>query len=138
MSDLLANDLADWLAAQASLAVGTDLFVGHLPQDGSLATVVRETGGPGGEYVPVADYTFQLTTRGADYAEARARAAALYDCVYPPGARVPVRNANLSADWRALAIDAAQPPADLGRGEDGRHRVVFNLIVRAHRLSGGE
>ena len=66
------------------------------------------------------------------------RAQKLYDAIYPAPDRLPVRNVDLSSDWAALKIDAIQPPADLGVGESGKRSYVFNIQVRAKRLTAEE
>ncbi len=136
MSDSLEDDLAAWLADGATLALGEDLFVSTLPESPVLATAVRSTGGPDRAFSPLQPATFQVLSRAAGYAAARARAIALYDVVYPPPERVPARNVDLSDDWLVTAIDAVQPPYDLGPSEGGGHLVVFNLVVRAGRRAG--
>jgi hypothetical protein len=134
----LAEAVTTWLAEQAGLAVGTDLFVSRFAEDASLATRVRETGGPGRGYSPLATATFQLTTRGQGYASTRQRAELLYGVIYPADADgVPVRNLT-AGGWHILAIDAIQPPADLGLTEGGLDQVVFNIQVRAGRLAEEE
>jgi len=132
---LLIDDLLAYLASEADLEVGEDLFSGQLPEDLELGTVLRHTGGPARPYGPRETVTFQALTRGATFAAAHARARSIYDAIYPEGDdRFPVRNQDLSAEWRALAIDAIQPPTDLGLSDAGQHLVVFNLAVRAVHL----
>ncbi len=135
MSEFLIDDLVDWLAAQTELAVGDDLCASLLPEDAELASMVLDTGGPPRPFSPVMPKTFQVLTRGPDYAATTGRATQLYNVIYPPPARLPVRNVDLSDDWRALSIDAIQPPADMGVNEVGKRQVVFNIQVRAVRIN---
>jgi len=133
---LLIDDLLSWWAGQASLNAGEDLFAGLAPESGELVSTVRQTGGPVRTFEPTMTATFQVTTRAETLAAAMGRADALYDALYPSGRdRLPWRNVELSDGWRMLAVDALQPPGDLGVGDDGRRRVVFNITVRAAKTA---
>jgi hypothetical protein len=135
VSESLVDDLAAWLANEADLVVGTDLFVGLLPEVPGLVTALLQTGGPARPWSPAETVTVQVLTRGSSLAEVMGRARALYDAIYPTaGGRLPVRNVALSAEWKALAIDAIQAPADLGVGESGKRLVSWNLAVQAVHL----
>ena len=138
MSDILAKDLAAWLAERAELSFGSVVFYAQTPEDVPLGTAVREYGGPARGYSPTAACGFQVLTRGADEAAVRSQAQKLYDAVYPPPHRLPARMVDLSADWRALSIDAVQPPQDIGISEGGKRQIVFNVQVKAVRLAPAE
>jgi hypothetical protein len=133
MSASLTDDLIAWLAGRASLTVGTAVFRGSRPEDATLATAIVPTGGPARPYGHVFAATFQVLTRGSagGLAEPLARAWALYAALYPAG--LPLRNVALNTDWRLLAADAIQPPADAGLTEGGKRIVSWNFQVKALR-----
>lgn len=136
---LLIEDVAAWWAERTGLVVGTDLFVGELPEDAALATVLRGTGGPARGSSPLERLTFQALTRGPSYPDTHARAEALCAALYPPPLRLPVRMTDLPGGrWWMLTIDAIQPPFDLGRSDGGRWQAVFNVQVSAARKPGQE
>jgi hypothetical protein len=132
---LLVVDLAAWLAGQAGLTVGTDIFAVSFPESGAIVSSVVPTGGPGRKYDLVGIFTVQVLTRGPaeSAADVLGRAQKLYDAIYPPPDRVPVRNVALSTSWQAHSIDASQPPTDLGLSESGTRLVGFNVQLRAAR-----
>lgn len=135
-ANTLLYDLADWWASAASLTLGSDLYIGDLPEDAATAAMIRATGGPSRGHSHAVEATFQVLVRAADLPDAMALAMTLYDAIYPTPGRQPRRNVTLSDDWRATSIDAIQPPQDLGVGEDGRRKISFNVQVRAHRRDG--
>lgn len=131
---LLIDDLTSWWAERAGVAVGEGLFAGLMPESGELVSSIRQTGGPERGVDAAATYTFQVTTRGCGLTSVLDRATDLYNALYPGG--LPWRNVALSDSWRLLAIDAIQPPTDLGVDErDGARRIVFNVAARAGKLT---
>jgi hypothetical protein len=134
MSALLHEAVASWLAGRASLAVGTAVFCGRLPQDVALATAILPTGGPAQEYVPTVRATFQILTRGTTPQTASTRAWLLYEALHSGAGGTAGSNVALDASWRAVRVEPIQPPADLGVGESGQYQVSFNIAVEAVRI----
>lgn len=143
MSDVMVHDLADWLATQLTITVGTNLFYGDFPEDvpaaGATAICLKESGGPGrAGYGFADDYAVQLIVRGArsayDYAAVRARAETAWKLFFAESDRRGRLNTNLSANWRVLLMRPVQTPLDLGvNPETQRRSVVFNLQIKAVR-----
>lgn len=127
----LAEDIAQWLAQAAGLAYGTDVFLGWLPEDGGTVSAVSATGGAGQADRPTGQATFQVITRAATPADCRLRAWTLYRTIHPADDSGRRRhNVHLSADWRAMSLEAIQYPAELGPDEGGRFLASFNILAR--------
>jgi hypothetical protein len=131
MSADFLTDFCQWLATQASLAYGTQIVRYQFGQGKGVQTYITQTGGADRNISPVEPVTLQVMTKGAGPLAAMERARRIYNAIYPPPARLPVRMAVLSEDWRANSIDAIQGPYDLGVIENNERQVVFNLRVKA-------
>ncbi len=106
------------------------MYCGQFSQDTKLQSCINFTGGAARGQRPTMPATLQVLTQGPSLAPAMARAMQLYNALYPPPNRLPCRMVTLSADWRAQAIDAIQPPYDLGIMANDQREVVFNIQLR--------
>lgn len=127
------DEMTTYLAAQGVGTVGTDLFAGLLPDTPDACVALLETGGMpaahtvggGGAGSAVFERpSIQVICRGAkhDYAAARAKAGTAFTKLDG------LANTTLSGT-RYLSIFAAQPPFLIGRDENERPLVGFNVEV---------
>jgi len=79
------KEVATFIAARATLTIGTDLFEGHRPQGtiDACDVIIESAGGSVFPELPErADVVFQVLSRAKTYFTARARAWAIYDAIY--------------------------------------------------------
>ena len=98
------------------------------PEAEGTASVLRFTGGPGDDYLPVRLVTVQCLTQGPTEAEALERAWLIYSVFLDGG--FPARGVALP-HWRLLAVDALQKPSAVGAMEGGGADVSFNWLIDA-------
>ena len=112
----MIKPFADWVAAQLSLTVGTDLLVGFFdPEDQDNMTVIEDGGGSDEPDHPVVeDAGISFYTRGVDYFEAKTRAEAIYDLLRAYRSGVDITG------WKIQAIYCGLP-VYVGRDIDQRH-----------------
>lgn len=137
-AETLLDELATHVAAALSLHYATvpdgenrQLYTHRLarPEADEVASVLRNTGGPGDGYGPLRSLTVQCLTQAPTEAAAMARAWRIFG-VFLDADNLPVRNLDLTT-WRILTIDALQKPAGLGPLDGGGADVSFNWIIKA-------
>jgi hypothetical protein len=67
------NDVAEYLEDQSAVTVGTNCFIGHLPDSPDLAAAVYDAGGstrPHGFDVPWEEHQLEIRVRGTSYSAA--------------------------------------------------------------------
>lgn len=130
------NDIATVLEAAGIGTYGVNIFLGmrasvpFLPSGMPVLTVI-ETGGtrPEGTQNSIITPAYlrpgaQLIARSINYDTARSMAEGAYLALFG------VRNQFINSGWYQT-IDALQEPFDMGVDEQGRTRIVFNVIGKA-------
>lgn len=125
---MLLADLGDLLATGTTGVVGTDIFLGLLPDTPAACVAVFETGGIGPEYTmsgesPIETPTVQLLARAASYAAARLKANQAFRVL--SGLRTRTIN-NVTYHW----AEALQSPFLLERDDADRPVVACNYMIR--------
>lgn len=126
------EDLGTFLQTAGTGTLATDLFLGLMPDTPDFCTVLLEN--PGDDSIVVMNRTAGKPTverpsvmvlcRGAkdDYNTPRTEAESIYAVIND------VVDTTLSST-RYLAIEARQPPYGVGRDDNGRELVGFNLDI---------
>ena len=125
---MLLADLGDLLASGTTGVVGTDIFLGMLPDTPAACWAVFETGGAGPEYTmqgesPIETPSVQLLARAATYATARLKANQAFRVL--SGLRTRTIN-SVMYHW----AEALQSPFLLERDDHDRPVVVCNYLLR--------
>ena len=127
----LLDDVGTLLAAQVgSLTLGTNLFLGRLPDEPDTAVALFETGGEapvntmGGGLYEVEQPRLQVLTRGASYSATHALAMSVWLVLEA------TTNDTLSATLY-YRITAVQSPFPIER--DSKDRIVFSQNFRVQR-----
>ena len=127
----LLDDVGTLLAAQVgSLTLGTNLFLGRLPDEPDTAVALFETGGEapvntmGGGLYEVEQPRLQVLTRGASYSATHALAMSVWLVLEA------TTNDTLSATLYHR-ITAVQSPFPIER--DSKDRIVFSQNFRVQR-----
>lgn len=120
-----ADELALYLEQQGHGVRGTDLFVGHMPDEPDALLVLFET--PGAAIVAalvdqVEQRSLQVRARASSYDDARAKAENVYELLHGKA------NVTLGGGGFVL-LEAKQPPFSLGRDQKQRAEWAFNLRV---------
>jgi len=134
MADLL-RELALIIEDRVPLALGAELFAGHIPPDQAITSdVVVLLEGGGTPALPrlrgnVGEYTFDVLAVSRSWADAHAMARAVFDVFGDlPGADL--------GDWQACVIEAVNEPQFTGFDEKQRTQVYSTYVVRGyHRAS---
>ena len=135
----MIKEVAKFIANQAGLTIGTDLFEGHRPQ-GTIdaCDVILETAG-GTTFFDLperADPVFQVISRDTTYFTARARAYVIYDAIYrnhiygSAGWILPV----IDDAYEAMAIEPLASPQYKGEDKKSRYEFSTNYIFRIKKL----
>jgi len=125
----LLDDLGAALQTAAVGTLGTDLFLGELPETtvAPVLAVIEYPGEPGERTFggPVTETSrVQLMGRGLSYTDARAKVESAYDALDGLGA---------ASGTPALWIEALQPPFRVGTDDQQRVLVACNLrVLRKH------
>ena len=132
----MIKEVATFIAAKATLTIGTDLFEGHRPQGtiDACDVILESAGGTVFPELPErADIIFQVLSRAKTYFTARARAWAIYDAIY--------RDWTLgSAGWalgithEIMALEPLAPPQYIGQDEKGRYEFSTNYLMKIKKL----
>ena len=125
------DEIGTRLATAISGTLGTNVFQGMMPPTPDVCAAVYETGGLGGiEVLGTAGITFeqprvQVVFRGNvdDYASARTPAQTAFNNLKT------IQTEHLSGTRYDLTTMMQQPFA-LGPDENGRPRIVFNIIFQ--------
>jgi len=125
------DEIGTRLATAISGTLGTNVFQGMMPPTPDVCAAVYETGGLGGiEVLGTAGITFeqpgvQVVFRGNvdDYASARTPAQTAFNNLKT------IQTEDLSGTRYDLTTMMQQPFA-LGPDENGRPRIVFNIIFQ--------
>lgn len=126
----LIDDVATFLQAAGVGTVGTDIFKGYQPETPDACVTLYATGGyPLSEYLPVETPTLQALIRAANYAAAQTKAFAVVDALHPKQDSPPL----LALVSGKVRVRAMQPPASIGKDEQGRHEFSVNFEFRKAR-----
>lgn len=136
MRDLL-DDLARLAETEGVATYGTNLFTGSRPDQPDTVLVLTNYQGPanrlhGDKGIPVDErLAVQVMARAVGYDDAAALAEQAYDALQ-------FRHATLNSGRRYAWSIAQQYPAPVGRDQNGRVLISFNLRLRRHRTDGVE
>lgn len=136
------------IAPMPALATGTDLWMGHRPQDCADAcdVILESTGGMVYFDLPErADPVIQVLSRDTTYLTARTRAWNIYDAIFREHTVPDVLGLTYgSAGWRlplvavdqyeAMIIEPLAPPQYIGTDEKLRHEFSCNYIFKIKKL----
>ena len=144
----MIKEVAKFIANQAGLTIGTDLFEGHRSQ-GTIdaGDVVIETAG-GAVFFDLperADPVFQILSRDTTYFTARARAYIIYDAIFrshtvPDALGFTYGSAgwtlpNIVGDnYEAMIIEPLASPQYIGQDKKSRYEFSCNYIFRIKKL----
>ena len=137
----MIQEVAAFIAAKASLTIGTDLFEGHRPQ-GTIdaCDLLQETAG-GTIFFDLhtrADVIFSVLSRAKNYVAARTRAYAIYDAIFrdwtlgAAGFTLPVVTGG--EEYEAMIIEPLAPPQYIGQDEKSRFEFSVNYIFKLLKL----
>ncbi len=129
---IVLDDLGVYLAAQGEGTVGTDLFLGSMPETPDTAVALIEVGGEApidtfgtaAGTINVEKPQIQVLCRATqdDYSAARVKAESVYKNLHG------LAGSTLNGT-KYLSIDAVQAPFNLGRDANGRWISGFNIIL---------
>ena len=122
----LIDEVADYLEDQAVGTVGTDIFVGYLPESPNACIAVLDTGGMQPDpYLPTKEPTFQVFIRATNYDNGKTKLDAVRAILH--------QKANLqliSAGTYHYFILALSEGGHVGRDEIGRDLFSINFQTR--------
>jgi hypothetical protein len=122
---MVAEIIADKLEDAGVGTVGTNIFIGTLPDENNNCLAVIDTGGMESDHdVPIAEFTFQVLIRNSVYSDGRD----LIDDVY--NALNQVANVTLDSTY-VYTIIAVNPGAHIGRDDAGRDMFSINFKCKA-------
>jgi hypothetical protein len=128
---MMVDALADWLAAEGVGTVGTDLFVGFLPDGDDTTLALYPTGGDAPDAkVPLDEPTVQVRARGVDPAATVARLQAVYNLLHG-ASRVTLSNGT----WLLSCVALQSGPTFIGRDQTGRSSYVVNFRMTVRNPS---
>lgn len=121
----LLQDMGQYIIAQGiCVGDGQDLFRDFSPPSPDDAVILTEYTGASAPVDLVCNRSVQITVRCTDYEQGKEKASRLYKLFEVPENRI----LNFTADrWAVVA--ARQPPVKIGKDENGRILIVFNLSV---------
>lgn len=129
---VVLDDLGVYLAAQGEGTVGTNIFLGSMPDSPDDLVALIEVGGdpPVDTFGAVAGNInvekpqIQVQCRAAqdDYSSARVKAESVYKNLHG------LAGATLNGT-KYLSIDAVESPFNIGRDQNGRWLSGFNIIL---------
>jgi hypothetical protein len=126
---MLLDELSAYLAANGIGTLGTDIFIGQLPESPDAACALYEYGGIapahtiGGGTAKYERPRVQVVARALTYSAARSKIESIYTLLDA------VAGAMLSS-VRYLRIEAVQSPAFLERDANNRVTMVCNFQVQ--------
>lgn len=132
----MIKEIASFIADKANLTIGTDLYVGHRPQNAvDACDTVLETAG-GGIHPDIPDRVdkhIQVLSRAKTYFTARARAWLVFDAIYRDhtkgSAGWPLPNI-VGDDYVAMVIEPLADPQYIGQDEKGRYEFSCNYVFK--------
>jgi hypothetical protein len=125
---MLINAIADLLAAEGLGTVGTNLFVGHLPQEPDTALAIFPTGGfPADGTYPLDEPTFQLRSRSLDWATGYGLLTQAYTELHG------LHHTTLDGHWVVNCLGLQSAPTGIGRDEAGREEFTINFRLEVRR-----
>lgn len=135
----MIKEVAKFIANQAGLTIGTDLFEGHRPQGtiDACDVVLESSGGTVFFDLPErADVVFQILSRDATYFTARARAWVIYDAIFgihvygSAGWILPV----VDDAYEAMTIEPLALPQYIGQDKKSRYEFSTNYLMKIKKL----
>lgn len=134
---MLGDDIADLLSTSGVGTVGTDIYVGDLPDNVDTGIAVRETGGvfslhtygpgPSGAFgagaAVIERPRVQVMSRATSYATARARIGDAFNVLDG-------RSQRTINGVTYYSIYAVQSPIDIGRDQNDRQRFTANFDIQ--------
>lgn len=120
----MLDDIAAKLAAESVGTVGTDIFIGVMPDTPDDCLVLNEYGGEAPDLIGtyVERPNCQVRVRNDEYTTGRAKCASVIEALHTLG------DTTLSGT-RYLWVQARQSPIYLGRDEKKRHEWSVNFAV---------
>lgn len=126
MANLVEN-LADYLAANlsGSLVVGTDIFIGSLPEETDNAILIDQTGGVEADRdIPVEKPTIQVLVRNTAYNTGLEQAKAIYDLIHQLRDNTVLKAGGVDM----MYCFALQEPSHIGKDENNRQLFTTNYV----------
>ena len=122
----LISEVAEYLEDQGVGTVGTDIFVGYLPESVVPSLAVIDTGGlQPDRYLPTKEPTFQIYIRSATYSSGKAKLDAVRDALHKQ-----VNTTLVSAGEYIYFIFAISEGGHLGRNPAGQDEFSMNFQAR--------
>ena len=137
----MIKEVAKFIANNAGLIIGTDLFEGHRPQStiDACDVVLESSGGSVFPELPErADVVFQVLSRAKSYFTARARAWAIYDAIYRDwtygAANFTLPIETVGEEYEAMIIEPLATPQYIGQDEKLRYEFSANYVFKIKKL----
>lgn len=121
---MIAEEIADKLETEGLGTVGTDIFIGHLPDTPNNAVVVIDTFGDAPDpSLPIENPRFQVLVRNTAYSTGRAKLDAIMTALHK------LANVTLGSTY-VYAVLANSGGGHIGRDEAGRDEFSMNFRAR--------
>ena len=123
---IYSDNVADYLEAQGVGTVGTDIFVGYLPDTPDSCIAVLETGGTEPDaYLPFREPTFQVLIRNTTFEEGQTKLASVRSTLHQ------LNNITLvTGGFYFYYILAIAEGGHIGRDDVGRDMFSINFKAK--------
>ena len=128
----LSEDLAAYLVENdIAEAIGTDIFICHLPDNdsGIDAILIDETGGIPDPELPVENPTRQILVRNSDHATAKSKIYAIYNLLNRANDSLVLKEGGVDV----MYIEALQMPTSLGLDNNERSVYSVNFMFKLRK-----
>jgi len=133
----MLKEIAEFIEAQTSFVIGTDLIVGHrLTDSPDRCNVILETAGGGLHFslTDRVDKQIQIISRAKTYFDARDDAHEIFNALhtgdYGSSGHTLSAVAPATQDYEAMTIEALSDPQYIGQDEKGRFEFSTNYTWR--------
>ena len=124
------NDVAEYLEDQSAVTVGTNCFVGYMPDTPATCVAVYDAGGdysPHGYSVPWEEHQIEIRVRAASYSAAETLMTTILGHLNHKQALT--FNGSLAVQW----VKPIAPPALLERDEKRRYVFLGRFVLQSQR-----
>ena len=128
----IAGEIADYIDANSTLTIGTDLFEWRMPTEPDDAVMVRMTGGVENPNAPEKEIAIQILSRSSrnDPLAAQTRSFEVYDLLSAPQRMADSLPTRIDLpSWRVNSFSPVQTPSSIGTDADERPLFSFNLTA---------